>query len=707
MQSPENLNGVVCSGESETPYISVVATARNDNHGGNLLGRMQVFVDAWINQCKRHNLSAELVIVEWNPPSEKPGLAEALRWPSDTGPCQVRIIQVPAELHRRFRHAEALPLYQMIAKNVGIRRARGEFILVTNIDVVFSSELVRFLAGRKLKKGRIYRIDRHDAASDVPVNGTLDEQLEYCRAHVIRLCARHGIFKLSPEGLPENLPNDIARPDSGIYFGAGWFEVELYVADHFRWIENDAELFLRVPPGGGLLGLEVEPGPGVGPPPQPLQILDHDGKLVAEWQILGRTSVRINIPPAASGMQRIRLHVPDGGLPVPHDPRIMNFRFFRCDWVDAATLQREERSLGEVIGTERHTLARLVEARLRAGVGRFLMTVIPLLRKVLRLLTMRGVDIFEGAAEFQIGTGWHELERHGGATFRWASNNSELRFRFNDGTTTLALIIEPGPDIRYQPFDLVVKLLDGSAACRERIDGLTYVEVPLPIEPGEPLSVFLNAEGAEGGGGSGIATDSRNLTFRVFACGRGTVKGAPPLSDAFNNGPWATRTVGTRPVEIDWQVQLWNQAREIAEMGKPKFLHLYACGDFQLMARENWFDVRGYAELDQFSFHLDSILSYAANHLGIEEEVLSDPMRIYHIEHGIGSGWTPEGHNTLMDRINKQGIENITFTDLALMVAQMRRLHAPMIFNLDNWGMAELNLTEIIPHASLADKGAR
>src|SRR5204863_10128439 len=131
---------------------------------------------------------SELILVEWNPPAGKPGLVTALRWPSNTGPCQVRIIQVPPELHRRYRHAEALPLYQMIAKNVGIRRARGEFILATNIDIVFSDELMRFLASRELQKGRLYRIDRHDVARDVPVDGSLDDQLAYCRSHVIRLC---------------------------------------------------------------------------------------------------------------------------------------------------------------------------------------------------------------------------------------------------------------------------------------------------------------------------------------------------------------------------------------------------------------------------------------------------------------------------------------------------------------------------------------
>src|SRR5579871_2270747 len=106
------------SPDIEPPYLSVVATARNDDHGGNLLRRMQIFVDAWINQAKRHQLPCELILVEWNPPEDRERLATALRWPSETGPCQVRIIEVPAEVHARYRYASVLPLYQMIAKNV-------------------------------------------------------------------------------------------------------------------------------------------------------------------------------------------------------------------------------------------------------------------------------------------------------------------------------------------------------------------------------------------------------------------------------------------------------------------------------------------------------------------------------------------------------------------------------------------------------------
>src|SRR5580700_4684597 len=98
----------------ERPYLSVVVTARNDDHGGNLLGRAQAFVNGLLNQCDLHKLPAELIIVEWNPTQGRHRLGRALVWPAGEGFCEVRIIEVPATLHRLFRHWRALPLYQMI-----------------------------------------------------------------------------------------------------------------------------------------------------------------------------------------------------------------------------------------------------------------------------------------------------------------------------------------------------------------------------------------------------------------------------------------------------------------------------------------------------------------------------------------------------------------------------------------------------------------
>jgi len=169
-------------------HLSVVATSRNDNHGGFLTQRMQHFTDGLIAQCKRHALRAELILVEWNPPAERRALAEELAWPQDCGPCDIRIVTVPRELHARLPHGDKLPLFQMIAKNVGIRRARGRFVLATNIDILFSDEAMRFMRER-LREGRLYRTDRLDVPTEVPRAQDFADVLAFCRREAFRVHA--------------------------------------------------------------------------------------------------------------------------------------------------------------------------------------------------------------------------------------------------------------------------------------------------------------------------------------------------------------------------------------------------------------------------------------------------------------------------------------------------------------------------------------
>src|SRR5208283_2772664 len=171
------------------PYISVVVAARNDNHGGNMLDRMQAFLDSWMAQSERYGLPSEIVVVEWNPPGARPRLIDALRWPDKPGPVEVHFVEVSPELHAALSksapNAAAIPLHQMIAKNAGIRRSRGEFVLATNLDIVFSPELMRFLAQRRLERGAIYRMDRYDVASGIPDSAAgVDKLLEYCQSNV-------------------------------------------------------------------------------------------------------------------------------------------------------------------------------------------------------------------------------------------------------------------------------------------------------------------------------------------------------------------------------------------------------------------------------------------------------------------------------------------------------------------------------------------
>jgi hypothetical protein len=183
-----------------TPYLSIVAASRNDDHGGDPLVRTQIFINNFVRQCDRYQLSAELIIVDWNPVPDRPGLASVLSIPSGTTHCRTRVITVPTVLHRRLKYADKLPFFQMIAKNVGIRRARGNFILATNIDIIFSDELFRFIARQKLDSKKLYRVDRYDIRNGLARDCALDQSIEYAWNNPIRTNRRY-----QPSDLVEHL----------------------------------------------------------------------------------------------------------------------------------------------------------------------------------------------------------------------------------------------------------------------------------------------------------------------------------------------------------------------------------------------------------------------------------------------------------------------------------------------------------------------
>jgi hypothetical protein len=126
-------------------------------------------------------------------------------------------------------------------------------------------------------------------------------------------------------------------------------------------------------------------------------------------------------------------------------------------------------------------------------------------------------------------------------------------------------------------------------------------------------------------------------------------------------------------------------------------LHTNACGDFTLIAKDHWMDLRAYPELDLFSMNIDSIFCWMAHHGGAREEILQDPMRIYHIEHGSGSGWTPEGEKALFDRIAAKGLSWVDYREVVDWARIMNRYDAPMIFNRADWGFANDELKETEP----------
>ncbi len=180
------------------PYISFIATSRNDDHGGDMRKRMTIFVNGLIHQCNRYQLPCELVMVDWNSPDQDQLLDTVLPKPGPEDFLKIRYIVVPPKYHEALRFSETMGLYQMIAKNVGIRRAKGEFIACTNVDLLFSDGLFERMQKRDLKKGIFYRANRCDIPNTIDENTSTEEQLKFASENILKTLGkdpRYPIFQ--------------------------------------------------------------------------------------------------------------------------------------------------------------------------------------------------------------------------------------------------------------------------------------------------------------------------------------------------------------------------------------------------------------------------------------------------------------------------------------------------------------------------------
>lgn len=148
----------------EVPYLSVVVAARNDNYGGDFETRLQNCVSWFDYYANQYNLPMEFIIVNYNPVSHRPQLQDCIKY-NPGGIVQYKIITVPASFHQQLETEpvrKPLPFYEYIAKNIGIRRATGQYILSANPDILPDPSILKIISKRTLNKEAYYRADRAD-----------------------------------------------------------------------------------------------------------------------------------------------------------------------------------------------------------------------------------------------------------------------------------------------------------------------------------------------------------------------------------------------------------------------------------------------------------------------------------------------------------------------------------------------------------------
>jgi hypothetical protein len=156
------------------PLVSIVLTGRNDAYGGDFTARFFRTLRFNHEQLASRGIEYEIVFVEWAPPPGRPLLFD-------------EIFDAVPELDRRLcswyvvdpGYHDALSLnprleyLEFIAKNVGVRRATGRFVLTSNCDVYLGRRVLDVLQRGALESRVLYRAPRHDLklASDL---STLD-----------------------------------------------------------------------------------------------------------------------------------------------------------------------------------------------------------------------------------------------------------------------------------------------------------------------------------------------------------------------------------------------------------------------------------------------------------------------------------------------------------------------------------------------------
>ncbi|KAG0175539.1 hypothetical protein DFQ30_005234 [Apophysomyces sp. BC1015] len=165
----EQWNQCLDPGEEPTFYLSVVLVTRMDDYAGNQHHRLQNFIDSTYLLAEHTKEKIELLMVEWNPPKDKRRVIDTFRFRRSKY-LKYRIITISKELHDVVPNIGNAPLHEFEGKNAGIRFARGEFVVCTNQDDIWSHNFHKAVKSRVFKKNFIYlqHQDHHNIHSNLP-----------------------------------------------------------------------------------------------------------------------------------------------------------------------------------------------------------------------------------------------------------------------------------------------------------------------------------------------------------------------------------------------------------------------------------------------------------------------------------------------------------------------------------------------------------
>src|SRR5262245_12938199 len=144
--------------------LTVIVAGRNDDYGKDFRSRLlrtALHNSALLNAA---GIQFEYVLAEWNPLTDRPALAEEFveRTPN------ARAVIIPSEIHQKYSLNAQMPFHEMAAKNAALRRARGDVIVLTNADILFSEQLIERIAAGGWSVDVLSPAHRIDVNPDLP-----------------------------------------------------------------------------------------------------------------------------------------------------------------------------------------------------------------------------------------------------------------------------------------------------------------------------------------------------------------------------------------------------------------------------------------------------------------------------------------------------------------------------------------------------------
>ncbi|MBF0354370.1 MAG: hypothetical protein HQL43_03935 [Alphaproteobacteria bacterium] len=142
-----------------SPFLSVVIPLADASD----LAPIRSILTSWQDGFSRHGIDAELILVEWKARPGEGGLDDLVASLNQgNSRCRLRLLKIPAEVHDGLPHADKVSAFLHLAQNIGLRRSRGQWVLLSRADIFLSDEMFRFLGSGQLEKGRLYLGDRYD-----------------------------------------------------------------------------------------------------------------------------------------------------------------------------------------------------------------------------------------------------------------------------------------------------------------------------------------------------------------------------------------------------------------------------------------------------------------------------------------------------------------------------------------------------------------